>query len=88
MTNRAIFFDGTRSGYAPDQIERQTMSIRSLIDMLEVYAEDYGDDTLVMLSNDNGYTYGHISEYTCLGYAEWDKDGEIEWENDNPYDRW
>ena len=80
MTNRAIFFDGTRSGYAPDQIERQTMSIRSFIDLLERYAEDYGDDTLVMLSNDNGYTYGHISDYTCLGIGSWNEDGEVNYE--------
>lgn len=46
-----------RSGYTPTQCEK-TLTVRELIEILE----GYEDDTPVYLSNDNGYTYGHISE--------------------------
>jgi len=52
-----LFIEGRRQGYAPDQISN-TMTVRELIDWLEQFDED----EKVMLKNDNGYTYGSITE--------------------------
>lgn len=65
-----ITIEGRREGYAPDQIER-TMTVGELID----YLSQFDEDSLVMLNNDNGYTYGSI---------QYDSFGEIE--NDNEED--
>ena len=56
---KALFINGNRSGYSPAQIENQTMTVGDLIAMLE----DFDPDSLVFISNDNGYTYGHIGQY-------------------------
>ena len=47
-----------RSGYAPSQIGR-TMTVKQMIQKLE----DYPEDMPVMFSNDNGYTYGEITDF-------------------------
>lgn len=60
MTN-AIFINGNRQGYAPDQVEDMTMTIEDLICALEEMAEAYGSDAKVFLRNDNGYTYGAVN---------------------------
>ena len=52
-----LFIEGRREWYAPNQIDR-TMTVRELIDRLS----DYDEDTLVYLNNDNGYTYGSITD--------------------------
>lgn len=52
-----IFIRGTRNGYTPKQCGR-TMTVGDLIDLLE----DYDRDTPIYLENDNGYTYGSITE--------------------------
>ena len=57
MMKDVLYIDGRRTGYAPQQIER-TMTVGELISWLE----QYDDDTLVYLKNDNGYTYGEIVE--------------------------
>lgn len=57
---RAIYIEGNRSGYAPDQCESRTMTVGELIDALGEFANAYGEDALVFLRNDNGYTYGHF----------------------------
>ena len=56
MAKEILTIEGRREGYAPNQI-RRTMTVRELID----YLEGYDDDTLVMINNDNGYTYGSIT---------------------------
>lgn len=52
-----LFIDGRREGYAPDQC-RKTMTVQELID----YLENFDPDLKVYLKNDNGYTYGSITE--------------------------
>lgn len=52
-----LFIEGRREGYAVDQI-RRTMTVGELIEYLSMFDED----TKVYLNNDNGYTYGSITE--------------------------
>jgi len=54
---KAIFVEGNRNGYSPDQCGR-TMTVGELIEMLE----QFESDRLVYLRNDNGYTYGSVRE--------------------------
>ena len=67
----AVIFEASRDGYGIDQIADRAMTVGELIDMLE----DYDEDTLVVMSHDNGYTYGSIS---FIGEAVEDEDGEWE----------
>ena len=53
----AIYIEGNRNGYGPDQCGR-TLTVGELIEILEQYDED----RLIYLRNDNGYTYGSITE--------------------------
>lgn len=57
MMKDVLYINGARTGYSPRQIEH-TMTVGELISWLE----QYDDDTLVYLKNDNGYTYGEIVE--------------------------
>ena len=57
-----LILDARREEYGKVTASESTMTIRQLIDLLEEYAEDYGDDTKVITSHDNGYTYGGIRE--------------------------
>jgi len=52
-----LFINGNRNGYSTKQCGR-TMTVSELI----AYLEQFDDDTLVYLKNDNGYTYGSITE--------------------------
>ena len=52
---KALFIEGRRNGYGPDQCG-QTMTVGELLDMLK----DYDEDTPIYLKNDGGYTYGNI----------------------------
>lgn len=52
-----LIYETFREGYAVDQI-KNTMTAGELIRFLE----DFGEDTSVYLSFDNGYTYGGITE--------------------------
>ena len=52
-----LFIEGRRNGYAPDQIKR-TMTVGELIEFLEQFDEE----AEVYLNNDNGYTFGSITE--------------------------
>ena len=52
-----LFIEGRRNGYSPAQCGR-TMTVGDLIEFLEQFDED----TEVFLNNDNGYTYGNITE--------------------------
>ena len=66
-----LMIEGRREGYAPNQCKR-TMTVGDL----KVAIEYLDDDTPVMLKNDNGYTYGTITESS---FEEEDYDDE-EWE--------
>lgn len=52
-----LYIDAHRNGYSPDQCGR-TLTVGELIDLLS----DFDEDMLVYLRNDNGYTYGSITE--------------------------
>lgn len=54
-----LFLEGKREGYSPDQVAH-TMTVGELIDFLSQFDED----TEIYLKNDNGYTYGGITEYS------------------------
>lgn len=54
---RPIYIEGKRSGYGIDQCG-QTLTVGELIEILEQF--DY--DRPIYLRNDNGYTYGSITE--------------------------
>lgn len=71
-----ITIDGRREGYAPDQI-RSTMTVGELID----YLSQFDENSKVMLSNDNGYTYGSIT-YTSFEEIEAEDEEEEEDEED------
>ena len=63
-----------REGYAVDQISN-TMTVGELKRLLE----DYDEDMEVYISNDNGYTYGGITEGRIdMEYAEEEEEEEDE----------
>ena len=59
MTN--VYIDSRRDGYSPSQCH-DTMTVGELIDILSQYDEDQP----VYIRNDNGYTYGNITERTII----------------------
>lgn len=56
-TIEKLFIRGKRNGYAPDQCG-ETLTVGELIAILEKYDHDLP----VFLVNDNGYSYGSITE--------------------------
>lgn len=52
-----LFIEGKRNGYSVDQCGR-TLTVGELIELLS----EYDESTPVYLRNDNGYTYGSITE--------------------------
>lgn len=52
-----VFIEGRRNGYSPEQCT-DTMTVGELI----AYLEQFEEDAPVYLKNDNGYTYGSITE--------------------------
>ena len=54
---RAIFIEGRRDGYHPEQCD-YIITVGELKEMLE----QFNDDDKIFLSNDNGYTYGSITD--------------------------
>ena len=55
-----IILDARREEYGKVEASESTMTLRELINTLEEYAEDYGDDAKIIPSHDRGYTYGGI----------------------------
>lgn len=66
----AVVFEAVREGYGIDQLNRP-MTVGELREILD----QYEDDTLFVLSHDNGYTYGSVSENDYRDATE-DEDGE------------
>ena len=76
-TKEYVVIEAYREGYSPNQL-RGTMTVGELRDYLDVYASD----TPVILSHDNGYTYGSVSERYIS--ADWfDTEEEEEEEEDD-----
>lgn len=57
MAKERLFIEGRRDGYSPRQCG-YTMTVGELIE----YLYQFDEDTEVLLNNDNGYTYGSITE--------------------------
>lgn len=71
MRRQALIFEARRAGYSIDQVKDDVMTIGELKEILE----DYTDDTLVVISHDNGYTFGGLE----VAYeASADEDGNFE----------
>lgn len=52
-----VFINTTRSGYTPSQCEA-TLTVGELMEILA----EFNEEQPVYLRNDDGYTYGHITE--------------------------
>lgn len=68
----AIVFEAMRDGFGIDHI-KNPMTIGELMDILQ----DYDEDTLFILSHDNGYTYGSLSNMSTareMDDGEWQRD--------------
>lgn len=57
----ALYIEGRRSGYSPDDCGK-TLTVGELIEILS----EFDEDRPVYLRNDNGYTYGNITERTIF----------------------
>ena len=65
----ALFIEGTREGYTPSQVY-STCTVRQL----RAFLRGFDDDTEVFIQNDNGYTFGSITEETiCEGWYDDDE---------------
>ena len=77
---KAIVFEAPRTGYGIDQIADGAMTVGELKEILD----GLDDDTLFVLSHDNGYKYGSINERQS-GMSYEDEDGEF---SETEYDEW
>lgn len=70
-----LYIEGRRNGYDPDQCGK-TMTVSELINFLR----EFDGDLYVYLNNDNGYTFGNITEgsFTEGIYIDSDADAEYE----------
>ena len=61
MSKPVIIIKAKREGYTIEQAEneREAITVGELMRLLE----DFDEDTKVYISNDNGYTYGSVTEY-------------------------
>ena len=75
---KALVFEAERTGYGIDQIGRP-MTVGELREFLE----DYDDDTLFILSHDNGYTFGSIRDDEA---SDWSEDEDGEWQRVGGYE--
>lgn len=57
MTKKFLFINGKRNGYNTEQCGA-TLTIGELIDILS----NFDENMPVYLKNDNGYTYGNVTE--------------------------
>lgn len=64
-----ITLETKRTGYSIDQVVDRTMTVGELISALQ----EYDDDTLIVISNDNGYTFGEI-DHNSIDEVEQDED--------------
>ena len=55
----AIVFEASRDGYSINQIADKAITVGMLIDILQ----EFDEDSLFILSHDNGYTYGSLSKW-------------------------
>ena len=70
-----------REAYSVDDVAGSTLTLGELIDVLEDLEDEVGEDAPVILSHDNGYTYGSIHE-GYISIEETDKELEDEEEEE------
>lgn len=58
MENKKVFITGKRNGYSTEQCGK-TLTVGELIELLQ----DFDENSPVYLINDNGYTYGNITNW-------------------------
>ena len=58
-----VIINTKRESYGIDNILNNTMTINELIEYLQ---DNYNGNEKIVLSFDNGYTYGSISEYNFI----------------------
>ena len=68
---KRIFIEGRRNGYTPSQCGK-TMTVAEL----QSFLDQFDEDAEVYISNDRGYTYGNIDEWS-FEEPEEDEDGDI-----------
>lgn len=73
----AIVYEAKREGYAIDQVS-DPITVGEMIDLLNDIARHYGDDTLFILSHDNGYTFGSIDRHDASRWEQSDDQEEFE----------
>lgn len=58
---QVVIIEARREGYSVEQAEdeRKAITVGELMQMLE----DMDEDAKIYISNDNGYTYGSVTEY-------------------------
>ena len=61
MSKEVLIIEANREGYSIEQAEnkRTAITVGELMRLLE----DFDEDTKIYISNDNGYTYGSVTEY-------------------------
>lgn len=61
MGRQVVIIEARREGYSVEQAEdeRKAITVGELMQMLE----DMDEDAKIYISNDNGYTYGSVTEY-------------------------
>lgn len=69
-----------RTAYSAEDAAERTLTVKDLKEMLD----GFDDDSPVVFSNDNGYTYGEV-RWGCLGEVE-SKDEEDEEEEETDED--
>jgi len=71
MSRDAVVFDARHEAYSIQDIADEAMTVGELRNVLR----NYDDDDLVILSYDNGYTFGSLHE------GEIERKSEDEWED-------
>lgn len=60
-----LFIESSRKGYKPEQCGK-TLTVRELMAQLQ----DFDEDTPIYISNDGGYTYGSLNQWSIT--EDWD----------------
>lgn len=73
MSNKKVFIETTREGYAPEQCG-STLTVGELIEILSNYEEELE----VYFSNDKGYTFGAIYKNDINEMEKYQEKGEYD----------
>lgn len=60
MKKTIVTLEATRTDYSAREAARETITVGELIS----YLEQYDENSPVVFSNDNGYTYGYLDSST------------------------